>query len=114
MALTTDDVARMTERTPDDDAFERSRRNRRRRTDPPPVPDAGPCCGRCRSWVAPERGDDRGACRAVVLARGRRTGQELVMPIEEAFRRGVETFDPLRTAAGFGCGAYVAVAEAER
>lgn len=92
----------------DDQAFrkERARGRRGRHPEPIPLPD-GPCCGRCRHWLAPHEGETYGMCRAVVqVASGSNKGK-VYGPGET--REPNDACAPLSCGQAFSCRSFAAI-----
>lgn len=72
MFPTANDVARHTRKSADERAWERERRARSKKTQSAPIPDSGPCCGRCRHWRKPlDAKTAYGECRIRVVTTAR-------------------------------------------
>lgn len=106
MALKTADVAQMTFLTEDEKRWLRHERAKRRKKPDPPKAHAGACCARCDHWDVPEAGEKMGTCAALVMPMEGRREDRAIMPVAEARMRGLDRYDPLRTAPGFGCRSF--------
>lgn len=102
------DVVRDTRKSKDEEQWERYQRRKHHTVPVGQVPEAGPCCARCRHWLRPAKSDGFGDCQTMaIVMKGREKGH--VFNTDDPYGASLDEaagFEPLRTKAWFSCSQF--------